>query len=119
MSLTDEKCKECECPITDEHRQNYEDVLDMTKQCIQDIENSGTRCKQLEFMLHWLFRLIKSSSQPDIDVCRHLNKRQTKVLHEKNIWRIKSMDLAFDGAIDFESWDEAIVWGEKFIRGLK
>lgn len=46
-------------------------------------------------------------------------KRQTKVLHDKNIWRIKALDLAFDGAIDFESWDEAIVWGEKFIQGLK
>jgi hypothetical protein len=52
-------------------------------------------------------------------VCRNLDKRQRKVLHEKNIWRLKSLDLALDAAIDFESWSEAVEFGKSFVEGLK
>jgi hypothetical protein len=54
-----------------------------------------------------------------IDICRNLDKRQQKVLHDKNIWRLKTLDLAFDAAIDFESWSEAVEFGKKFVEGLK
>jgi len=55
----------------------------------------------------------------DIDVCRNLDKKQRKVLHDFNIWRLKSLDLALDAAIDFESWEEATEFGKNFARGLK
>jgi hypothetical protein len=54
-----------------------------------------------------------------IDVCRNLDKRQHRVLHSKNIWRLKTLDLAFDAAIDFESWSEAVEFGTQFVEGLK
>lgn len=43
VALTDEKCKDCGTAITDEHRQRYEDVLGMTKQALQEMQN--VRCK--------------------------------------------------------------------------
>jgi hypothetical protein len=55
----------------------------------------------------------------DIDVCRNLDKNQNKVLHARNIWRLKSLDLALDAAIDHECWAEAVEFGKKFIDGLK
>lgn len=42
----DEKCKECDTPITEAQRQRFEDVMDMTKQAINEMQN--TRC---EFVL--------------------------------------------------------------------
>lgn len=68
----------------------------MTKQALQEMQNTRF-----------------------IDVCRNVDKNQRKVLHEKNIWRLKTLDLAFDAAIDFESWEEAAEFGKKFIEGLK
>lgn len=118
VAPTDEKCKECETVITDEHRQNYEDVMDMTKQALVEMQN--TRCEwrfnvfHLKHLQHWS-HFIDS----DIDICRNLDKKQRKVLHEKNIWRLKTLDLAFDAAIDFESWGEAVEFGKKFVEGLK
>jgi SET and MYND domain-containing protein len=55
----------------------------------------------------------------DIDVCRNLVKKQTGVLHEKNIWHIKTLDMAFEAAIDFEAWPEAVEYGRRFVKGLR
>jgi [histone H3]-lysine4/36 N-trimethyltransferase SMYD len=39
----DEKCSECDFAITDESRQRFEDVMEMTKQALQEMQN--TRCE--------------------------------------------------------------------------
>lgn len=114
VNLTDEKCKECKTVITDEHRQNYEDVMDMTRQALQQMEN--VRCEL--WYLHAILR-FDDDFILDLDICRSVDKRQRKVLHERNIWRLKTLDLAFDSAIDFESWSEAVEFGKRFVTGLK
>jgi [histone H3]-lysine4/36 N-trimethyltransferase SMYD len=43
VAPTDEKCKECDFVITDEHRQRFEDIVDMTKQALIEMQN--VRCK--------------------------------------------------------------------------
>lgn len=83
VALTDEKCKECGTEITDEHRQAHDDIMEMTKQALQEMQ-------EVRY----------------IDICRNVDKRQRKVLHEKNIWRLKTLDLAFDAAIDHEAWSK-------------
>lgn len=92
----DEKCKECKTDITDEYRQNFDDVVDMTRHLLEEM--AETRY---------------------IDVCRNLVKKQRGVLHEKNIWHIKTLDMAFEAAIDFEAWEEAVEYGNGFIKGLR
>lgn len=54
----------------------------------------------------------------DIDVCLNLDKKQQKVLHPLNIWRIKTLDMAFEAAIDFQRWEEGVAFGKNFIKGL-
>jgi [histone H3]-lysine4/36 N-trimethyltransferase SMYD len=39
----DEKCSECDFAITDESRPRFEDVMEMTKQALQEMQN--TRCE--------------------------------------------------------------------------
>lgn len=96
VQTTDEKCKDCDTPVTDEQRQNYEDILDMTRAMLEEM--GETRY---------------------IDVCRNLVKKQRGVLHKRNIWHLKTVDLAFEAAIDFEAWEEAVEYGKDFIDGLR
>lgn len=93
---SDEKCKECNTEVTDAMRNKFEDVIEMTRAMLQEM--GETRY---------------------IDVCRNLVKNQRGVLHQKNIWHLKTVDLAFEAAIDFEAWEEAVVYGKDFIDGLR
>jgi [histone H3]-lysine4/36 N-trimethyltransferase SMYD len=92
----DEKCKECGTEVSEEQRRNFEDVLDMTRAMLQEM--GETRY---------------------IDICRNLVKKQRGVLHKRNIWHLKTLDLAFEAAIDFEAWEEAVEYGKGFIEGLR
>lgn len=114
IAVTDEKCSECDTPITDEHRQRFADVTDMTKQALQEMQN--TRC---EFLMPKVEEKFYIFFLTDIDMCRNLDKNQNKVLHKRNIWRLKSLDLALDASIDHEFFDEAVEFGKKFVDGLK
>jgi len=62
--------------------------------------------------------LTTSLSLIDLDMCRNLDKRQQGVLHNNNIYRLKTLDLAFEAAIDHECWEEAIPYGKNFLSGL-
>ncbi|CAG9810288.1 unnamed protein product [Chironomus riparius] len=95
IDVMDEKCKECQTEIKEEHRSAFDDVLDMTKVMLQEMQETRY-----------------------IDICRNLIKKQTGVLHDKNIWHLKTLDLAFESAIDFEAWEEAVGYGKKFVQGL-
>lgn len=56
--------------------------------------------------------------QIDIDLCILLDKRQQGVLHANNVYRLKTLDMAFDVAIDFQRWEEAIQFGKALMPGL-
>ena len=56
--------------------------------------------------------------QIDIDLCILLDKRQQGVLHAHNVYRLKTLDMAFDVAIDFQRWEEAIQFGKALMPGL-
>lgn len=59
------------------------------------------------------------ASFPDLDICNILIKKQAGVLHKNNIWRLKTLDLAFESAIDKEKWDEALEYGHELIPGFR
>jgi hypothetical protein len=48
-----------------------------------------------------------------------LIKRQDGVLHEENVLRIKSLDTAFEAAINCQHWEAACEFGKKLIPGLR
>lgn len=45
--------------------------------------------------------------------------KQTNVLHQMNIYRLKTLDLAFESAIDVGKWDEALRYGNDLIPGFR
>lgn len=51
-------------------------------------------------------------------MCILLDKRQRGVLHDNNVYRLKTLDMALDAAIDFQRWEEAIEFGKALLPGL-
>ena len=55
----------------------------------------------------------------DLDICSILVNKQRGVLHPMNIWFLKTLDLAFESAIDVEKWDEALEYGIELLPGFR
>lgn len=55
---------------------------------------------------------------PDLDVCKLLLKQQCNVLHPFNVWHLKTLDHAFESAINVGKWDEAIEYGNELLPGF-
>lgn len=51
-------------------------------------------------------------------MCILLDKQQRGVLHANNVYRLKTLDMALDAAIDFQRWEEAIEFGKALMPGL-
>lgn len=55
----------------------------------------------------------------DLDICSTLVARQRNVLHRMNVWFLKTLDLAFESAIEVERWDEALEYGIELLPGFR
>lgn len=55
----------------------------------------------------------------DLDVLELCLKKQDKVLHPFNIWHIKTLDLAFESAINMEKWEKALEYGIQLLPGFR
>jgi len=40
-------------------------------------------------------------------------------LHKLNLWHVKTLDAAFESAINLGKWEEALDFGRKLIPGFK
>lgn len=54
-----------------------------------------------------------------MDVCQILLKRQECMLHPLNILHVKTLDAAFESAIDMGKFDEALSFGIKLLPGFR
>lgn len=54
----------------------------------------------------------------DLDVCKVLLKQQHNVLHPLNVWHVKTLDHAFDSAINVGKWEDAIDYGNDLLPGF-
>lgn len=52
-------------------------------------------------------------------MCQLLLKRQKHVLHPLNVWHVKTLDHAFESAINVGKWDDAIEYGNELLPGFK
>ena len=52
-------------------------------------------------------------------MCILLERRQRGVLHEKNLYRLKLLDLAFETALNLGRYEDAVDFGKKLLPGLK
>lgn len=48
-----------------------------------------------------------------------LIKKQMGVLHKLNVYRLKTLDLAFESAIDVGKWEDALRFGIDLIPGFR
>lgn len=55
----------------------------------------------------------------DLDICSILVCKQRGVLHQMNVLHLKTLDLAFESAIDVEKWDEALEYGIELLPGFR
>lgn len=58
-------------------------------------------------------------SYTDLDICSVLVKRQRGILHQFNVSFLKTLDLAFESAIDVEKWDDALEFGQELLPGFR
>ena len=54
-----------------------------------------------------------------MDVCKVLLKKQEEFLHPLNVWFIKTLDAAFEAAIDVGKWPEALQYGKQLLNGFR
>lgn len=55
----------------------------------------------------------------DLDVCKVLLGKQEEFMHSLNLWYIKTLDAAFEAAIDVGKWSEALNYGKKLLPGFR
>lgn len=55
----------------------------------------------------------------DLDICQLCLSKQEKVFHPFNVWYLKTLDLAFESAIEMEKWEDAIDYGSRLKDGFK
>ncbi|KAL9706736.1 hypothetical protein quinque_010254 [Culex quinquefasciatus] len=54
-----------------------------------------------------------------LDICQLCLSKQEKVFHPFNVWYLKTLDLAFESAIEMEKWEDAIDYGSRLKDGFK
>lgn len=52
-------------------------------------------------------------------MCKVCVGKQTGVLHPLNVWHVKTLDAAFEAAIDVGKWTEALDYGQRLLPGFR
>lgn len=89
-------CLQCGTGISPRHRKGFNEVMSLTK-------------TQLETMKDVAY----------LDVCKILLNKQSEFMHPLNVWYIKTLDAAFEAAIDVGKWSEALEYGKKLLPGFR
>lgn len=87
-----DSCSKCHATVTEDFRNSYHDITEFTKEQLSNMRDVAY-----------------------LDVCKICLKKQQQILHPLNIWRTKTLDMAFESAIDIGKWDEALFYGESLI----
>lgn len=54
-----------------------------------------------------------------MDVCQLCLKKQENILHYYNVWYLKTLDQAFESAINMAKWEDAIGYGLRLKDGFR
>lgn len=55
----------------------------------------------------------------DVDVCRNCLEKQNNVLHPLSIYRTQTLDLALDGCIQYQFWEQAEHYANLLLPGFR
>lgn len=117
ISIEQDQCNECSTKITQPYRDLYEEVIELTKSHLQLMKDVACKLHFIKFNINRI-HLLKSI-QIDLDACSFCLKRQKAILHSLNVWYIKTLDAAFDAAIQMRKWQTAIQYGQQLLPGLR
>lgn len=90
------KCRSCNAGITPKLRNAYVEVMEFTKSQLTEMRDVAY-----------------------LDVLKLCLKKQADFFHPYNIWRLKTLENAFESAIDVNQWDDAIEFGRNLIPGFQ
>ncbi|XP_066595162.1 histone-lysine N-methyltransferase SMYD3 isoform X2 [Prorops nasuta] len=93
-SVNDDKCTKCGAEYPVGFKENFNEVTEFTKHHLQD----------MKIMAY-------------LDVSKICLKRQKGVLHSLNVKHVRTLESAFDAAINLSSWEEAEEYSKLLLPG--
>ncbi|XP_077298289.1 SET and MYND domain containing, class 3 isoform X2 [Arctopsyche grandis] len=92
------ECPKCGHIVEKDFVKKFKETMDFTYEQLQNMKNKSTSY---------------------VDVCRTCLDRQENVLHPLSIYRVQTLDLALDGCIQFQFWDQAVHYANLLLPGFK
>lgn len=96
VDIESDRCEKCNSYITMEHREKFKEIMDLTKNHLQNMEDIAY-----------------------LDVCEICLNKQESLLHPLNVWHVKTLDAAFEAAIKVQKWTTALEYGLRLIPGFR
>ncbi|XP_030567936.1 histone-lysine N-methyltransferase SMYD3 [Drosophila novamexicana] len=89
------KCQSCDASVTPELRTAYNEIMSLTQSSLDSM-------KEVAYL----------------DVCKVCLAKQRGVLHPLNVWHVKTLDAAFEAAINVGKWTDALEYGQQLLPGF-
>ncbi|EDV45639.1 histone-lysine N-methyltransferase SMYD3 [Drosophila erecta] len=96
ISVDRTNCPRCDAGISPKLRNAFNDAMALT---LHNLENM----KDVAYL----------------DVCKVCLDKQTGVFHPLNVWYVKTLDAAFEAAIEVGKWSDALDYGQRLLPGFR
>ncbi|KAK8746922.1 hypothetical protein OTU49_016900, partial [Cherax quadricarinatus] len=90
-------CSECGCAVSSATLRRYQDAVDFTKEKLKSM----------------------SEEDPNVEECLEMIERQGSIFHPFNVWRVRTLDFAFNVAVFNGFWSRALAYGEENLEGMR
>ncbi|XP_075155456.1 SET and MYND domain containing, class 3 isoform X1 [Haematobia irritans] len=89
-------CPSCDAGINPRYRKGFLEAMELSKHQLNNMKDIAY-----------------------LDVCKFLLNKQEELFHPLNCWYVKTLDAAFEAAIDVGKWKEALEYGKKLLPGFR
>ncbi|XP_017470648.1 PREDICTED: histone-lysine N-methyltransferase SMYD3 isoform X1 [Rhagoletis zephyria] len=89
-------CPRCDTGVSPKQRNGYNEAMAITKMHLENMKDVAY-----------------------FDVCKLCLAKQKGFIHPLNIWHVKTLDAAFEAAIDVLKWREALEFGKELVVGFR
>ncbi|XP_036339293.1 histone-lysine N-methyltransferase SMYD3 isoform X3 [Rhagoletis pomonella] len=89
-------CPRCDTGVSPKQRNGYNEAMAITKMHLENMKDVAY-----------------------FDVCKLCLAKQKGFVHPLNIWHVKTLDAAFEAAIDVLKWREALEFGKELVVGFR
>ncbi|KAH8420067.1 hypothetical protein KR009_005472, partial [Drosophila setifemur] len=96
INMEKSNCRRCNTGISPKMRNAYNEVTAFTRSSLESMKDVAY-----------------------LDVCQVCLDKQAGVLHPLNVWHVKTLDAAFEAAIDVGKWTEALDYGQRLLPGFR